>query len=90
METTKKWYQSKIFLLGLVMGIVGLSDFAFGWLSGQGISDEQILVVQNTLPGVGQQIKEAVEGKQYFDIITAVGGFVTAIWRKWFTSESIA
>lgn len=83
--TTKKWYQSKIFLLGIVLGVVGATDLAFGWLSGHGVTAEQINVIQTTLPDLANNVKDAVIAKNYFGIITAVGGFVTAIWRYWFT-----
>lgn len=86
----KPWYKSKIFLLGCVMALIGGTDLAWGWLSGAGITQDQIQVVQNTLPGVAEQVKDAVAGKNYFGIITAVGGFVTAIWRRWFTNTEIA
>lgn len=84
--TTKKWYQSKIFLLGAVISLIGVTDLAFGWLSGHGVTQEQINVISATLPGVAESVKEAVAGKNYFGIITAIGGFVTSIWRYWFTA----
>lgn len=86
--TTKKWYQSKIFLLAVVMALVGGTDLAFGWLSGAGVTPEQINIIDATLPGTADAVKDAVAGKNYFGIITALGGFVTAIWRAWFTSGS--
>lgn len=86
--TTKKWYQSKIFLLGVVMALVGGTDLAFGWLSGAGVTPEQISVIDATLPGTADAVKDAVAGKNYFAIITAVGGFFTAIWRAWFTTTA--
>lgn len=85
----KPWYKSKITLLGVVIGTIGLTDLSFGWLSGQGVTAEQIQAVQTVLPNVSEQIKDAVEAKNYFGIITAVGGFVTAIWRVWFTNTQI-
>ena len=86
--TTKKWYKSKIFLLGAVIGLIGATDLAFGWLSGQGVTPEQITVIESTLPGTADGIKDAIAGKNYFGIITALGGFVTAIFRAWFTSSA--
>jgi len=86
--TTKKWYQSKIFLLAAVMGLVGGADLAFGWLSGSGVTAEQINIIDATLPGTADAVKDAVAGKNYLGVITAIGGFVTAIWRAWFTSGS--
>ncbi|MEZ4925583.1 MAG: hypothetical protein R3A50_04855 [Saprospiraceae bacterium] len=85
----KPWWKSKIALLGIVMGTIGLSDLSFGWLSGQGVSTEQIQAVQTALPNLADQIHDAVVGKNYFAIISAVGGYVTAIWRIWFTDKLI-
>lgn len=85
----KKWWQSKIALLGIVMGTIGLSDLSFGWLSGQGVTTEQIQAVQTALPNVAEQIKDAVAAKNYFGVITSLGGFVTAIWRVWYTNTQI-
>lgn len=86
--TAKKWYQSKIFLLGVVLALVGGTDLAFGWLSGSGVTAEQINVIDATLPGTAEAVKDAVAGKNYFGIITALGGFLTAIWRAWFTNTA--
>ena len=85
----KPWYKSKIFILGVVMALVGATDLAFGWLSGQGVTTDQVQVIQTQLPDLAGQIKDAVSGKNYFGIITAVGGFVTGIWRLWFTDTKI-
>lgn len=85
---TKKWYQSKIFLLACVMALVGGTDLAFGWLSGAGVTPQQISVIDATLPGTADAVKDAIAAKNYFGIITAIGGFITAIWRAWFTPGS--
>lgn len=84
----KPWYKSKIFLLSGALALVGGTDLAFGWLSGQGVTPEQINVIDATLPGTADAIKDAVAGKNYLGIITALGGFLGAIWRAWFTSGS--
>lgn len=83
---TKKWYQSKLFLLCAVLALVGGTDLAFGWLSGAGVTPEQIQVIDATLPGTADAVKEAIDGKNYLGIITAIGGFIGAIWRYWFTT----
>jgi len=88
MDKTKPWYQSKIALLGIVLGLVGLTDFATGWLSGQ-VTPEQITAIQVAYPAAADQIKAAVNGNNYFGIITAVGGFLSTIWRVWFTKTVI-
>jgi len=69
-----------------VLALVGGTDLAFGWLSGAGVTPEQIQVIDATLPGTADAVKEAIDGKNYLGIITAVGGFIGAIWRYWFTT----
>lgn len=86
--TTKKWYQSKLFLLGAVLALVGGTDLAFHWISGAGVTAEQINVIDATLPGTAEAVKQAIDGKNYLGIITALGGFLAAIWRTWFTPGS--
>jgi len=82
----KKWYQSKIFLLAITTSLIGITDLAFGWLSGSGVTPEQIQVIDTTLPGTATAIKDAIDAKNIFGAITAGAGFLTAIWRAWFTA----
>ena len=89
MQTKKPWYKSKLFLLGLVMALVGGTDLATGWLSGNGVTPEQIQVIDNTLPQLSSDIKAAIQGKNYFGVITTLSGFLGMIWRKWFTKSEI-
>ncbi len=86
--TTKKWYQSKIFLLGALLGFTGLSDLFLHWITGS-VTVEQIQDVQNAYPELYNGIADAINGKNYFGIITTVAGFLTAIWRGWFTNTTI-
>jgi len=85
----KPWYKSKIALLGIVMGTIGLTDLSFHWLTGAGVTADQIAAVKTALPDVANNIQQAVESRNYFGIITAVGGYLGAIWRVWFTSSQI-
>lgn len=85
--TTKVWYKSKILLLAAALLIVGGTDLAFGWLTGA-ITPEQLAAVQSGYPQLYEGLKKSVEGGNYFGIITTIAGFLTAIWRAWFTSGS--
>lgn len=85
----KPWYKSKITLLAIVMGTIGASDLAFGWVSGNGVTPDQIQAVQTALPDVVGDVKSAVEAKNYFGVLNAVGGYLIAIWRVWFTDTKI-
>lgn len=88
-STTKKWYQSKLFLLGVVLALTGVSDLTLHWISGNATL-EQVQAVQTAYPQLSDGIKQAVEGKNYFAIITTVAGFLTAIWRAWFTNGKVS
>lgn len=87
-STTKKWYQSKLVLLGLVMAIVGGVYLAYHWLSGAGVTPEQINAIETALPGTADAVKQAIEEKNYLAALTAIGGFLAFIWRTWFTEGS--
>ena len=89
MQEKKPWWQSKIFLLSIVIALTGVSDLTFGWLPGQGVTPEQVEVIAQTLPAAAENVKDAAEANNWFGIITAVGGFLTGIWRKWFTTAGI-
>ena len=85
----KKWYQSKLVWLSLIMALTGVTDLTTHWLSGQGVTNAQLQAIQTATPELFQGIKMAVVANNYFGIITAVGGFVGGIWRIWFTSKEI-
>lgn len=85
---TKKWYQSKIVLLGLVLGFVGASDLSFHWLSGN-VTAEQFAAVETQYPVLKDGIKQAIESKNIFGVVTTLGGFAAAIFRVWFTNTSL-
>lgn len=85
----KPWYKSKITLLGILLGIIGVTDLTFGWLTGQGVTEDQIAAVQIAAPSAIDQIKAAEEGNNWFGIITVIGGFFSSIWRVWFTKTVI-
>lgn len=51
MIPTKKWYQSKLVLLGILLVLVYGSNVLLGWLSGN-VSAEQIQAIENTRPEV--------------------------------------
>ena len=86
--TPKPFWKSKIVLLGIVLAFVGGSDLLLHWLSGS-LSIDQIQGVQTAYPELADGLKQAVEGKNYFGIITTLAGFLTTIWRIWFTSAPV-
>ena len=89
MEQSKKWYQSKIALLGIVIALVGGTDFALGWISGQGVTVEQVQAVQTVYPQVAQGIKDAISSNNIFQALSVIAGSLTTVWRVWFTTAKI-
>jgi len=83
----KPWYKSKIFLLASVMVFTALSQFYTQWIGGQ-ITPEQFDAVQSAYPELAKQVKNAVDGNNYFAILSAAASFLTVIWRGWFTTSS--
>lgn len=88
MEQKKPWYQSKIVLLGITLALVNGTQLAFNWLGTQ-VTPEQIQVIQQASPEVAQQLETAFDSQNWFQALSAVGGFLTAIWRTWFTNTKL-
>lgn len=89
MEQTKKWYQSKIALLGLTLVLVFGSNLLLGFLGGQGVSLEQIQAVEQTQPIIAQAIKDYQSGGNILSLVGAIGGALIIVARVWFTTKLI-
>lgn len=85
----KPWYKSKITLAGIVLAITALTDAVTGFLSGSGVTPEQIAVIEQAYPQAADQIRDAVAGNDYFKALSGIGGFLVAIWRIWFTQSVV-
>jgi hypothetical protein len=86
---SKKWYQSKIVILAILLVFIGGSDLFTGWISGQ-LTVDQINTVTQAYPDLKDGLLKSVEGKNVFQAIQVLSGFVFAIWRVWFTNTKIA
>lgn len=84
----KKWYQSKIALLGVTLALVAGTQLGFNWLGTQ-VTPQQIDVVQQTYPEVAEAIKKAANSGNVFQAISGVAGALVAVWRIWFTKSVI-
>lgn len=89
MEQKKPWYKSKIFLLASILAVVFGTDAYFHFISGAGVTPEQIEIVYSTKPEIADAIKDLQDGRPWYSVIGVVGSVAVAIFRKWFTSESI-
>ena len=83
----KKWYQSKIFLLAVAaLATVG-TNLANGWLSGQGVTTEQIDAVAATQPAVAEAIEKYQHGQGILQSIMTLSFAAIAVFRSWFTNK---
>jgi len=87
--TTKSWYQSKIVLLAFVMILVFGSNIAFGWLTGQGVTLDQIQAVEAVYPSLADAVKQLQDGTSVFNVLGVFMGALIAIARVWFTTSII-
>lgn len=88
MIPTKKWYQSKIVLFGLVLVVVYGSNWLFGWLSGN-VTPEQIKAIQDTQPDMLNIVDRLKNGESVLNVIGSIAGIIIVIVRVWFTSNLI-
>ena len=84
---TKKWYQSKIVLLGLVSVLVFGSNLLLGFISGQGVTLEQIQAVEQARPDIAEAVKKLQSGGNILDVLGLLGGALIIIARVWFTNK---
>lgn len=85
----KKWYKSKIILLMLTSGMVVGGDLLFKYLTGQGVTPEQIAVISDKYPDIAANIDKLQNGASWLEYggLIIAGG--VAIIRRWFTSSTL-
>lgn len=83
---TKKWYQSKLVVLGLAITLVYGSNALLGWLSGSA-SVEQIQAIEETRPEVLDIVNRLKNGENILNVIGSVAGVIIVIVRVWFTDK---
>lgn len=84
---TKKWYQSKIVLFGLTLVLVYGSNLLLGFISGNGVTLEQIQAVEQTQPDFAEAVKKLQNGGNILDVIGLLGGALIVLARVWFTQK---
>lgn len=90
MEEKKPWYLSKIFMLSAILAVVYGTDAFFGFISGAGVTPDQIEVIYSTKPEIAQAVQDLQDGRPWYSVIGIVGTVAVAIFRKWFTTKQIA
>jgi hypothetical protein len=90
MEQKKSWYKSKIVLLAITAFFTIGTNLATGWLTGQGVTQDQIEAVANTQPAVAEAIKDYQAGQGLLNSISVLTFAAIALLRKWFTSSLLS
>ncbi len=85
----KKWSNSKIFLLAVAALVTVGSNLATGWLSGQGVTTDQLDAVAATQPAVAEAIDKYQHGQGILQSVTTLAFAAIAVFRTWFTSKAL-
>ena len=85
MTPTKKWYQSKLVLFGLVLVFVYGSNLLLSWL-GVNVTPEQIRAIEDTRPEIMDIVNRLKNGENVLSVIGSLAGVIIVIVRVWFTS----
>lgn len=88
MDKTKSIWKSKLVWLGLTMLFVGLSTFLGGFLR-VNVTPDQYTVIEQAFPALLEELKRTTSSGNIFGAITSIGGFLTVIWRVWFTDTRV-
>lgn len=86
---TKPWYKSKIVLFSLTGLLVFGSNLLSGWLTGAGVTPEQIDALQSVQPEVTQAVERIQQGEQILGVIGSLLSVGFGIFRVWFTTTKI-
>lgn len=87
MTEKKPWYKSKIILMGAGMIAVFGSTLLKNWLVGQGVTPEQMAVLEELKPDIVGNIENIQNGSNLLAEIGIIFGAVIIIVRKWFTTK---
>lgn len=86
----KPWYKSKIFLLAVTAVFTIGTNLATGWVTGQGVTPDQIDAVANTQPAVAEAIHDYQAGQGLLNSISILAFAAIAVFRRWFTSALLS
>lgn len=88
-EEKKPWYKSKIVLLGLsAVGIFG-AQLLNGWLTGQGVTPEQLEALRIASPEIASAIERVQGGENVLVVVGSLFGVLVIVFRTWFTTKRI-
>jgi Zn-dependent protease len=79
----KPWYTSKTVLFAAVVVLIFGGNIAFGWISGQGVTPEQINAVSDAQPAVKEIIERVQNGESILNMLGIIVGIVIGLLRAW-------
>lgn len=85
--STKKWYQSKIVLLGLAALLLFGGAMLYRYLINQGITQTQLDVLQQQYPDIKQAVEQIQSGQDIWQAVGALFGALVVIVRTFFTNK---
>lgn len=85
--TAKPWYKSKIILLAVSAALVYGANLLTGFLSGAGVTPEQIQVIADTQPEIADAIQQYKDGQNILSVTLGVlfPAIITVV-RRWWTN----
>jgi hypothetical protein len=86
----KKWYQSKIILLSLSTVLVVGGNLLTGFLTGQGVTPEQLNAIAAAEPEVAEAVQRVQMGDSIIQVIAGLFPVAIMVLRLWFTNTTIA
>lgn len=85
--TAKPWYKSKIILLAAAAVLVYGSSLLITFLSGAGVTPEQIQVIADTQPDIADAIQQYKDGQNILSVTLGVlFPAIIAVVRRWWTN----
>lgn len=89
MEQKKPWYSSKIILIALT-GLVTIgANLLTGFITGNGVTSDQIEAVAQIQPAVADAIQKHQAGEGIIEAISGVFFAAIVLFRRWFTSAIV-
>lgn len=85
----KPWYKSKIILMALSGILVFGTNLLNGWLTGQGVTQEQLDALSTTAPTIVDTVERISDGENIINFVGIIYSAAMLIFRKWFTSKLI-
>lgn len=85
----KPWYKSKIVLLSLSSLLVVGSNLLGNWLTGQGVTQEQMDAIAAVQPATADAIHKVQDGSNWLQALVGISSVLVLVFRTWFTSTKI-